>query len=347
MQICPACGTHVAPALLSCPSCRWLVHAERLKQLADDARRAEQARDISTVIALWRQALELLPSSSRQHEQILATIETLGRRLESGAQRGSSPASSGQTTTTGSSQQGRKLTIAGLFGLALLKGKWAIVLLLTKGKLLLLGLTKASTLLSMLLSFGVYWTAWGWKFALGLVASIYIHEMGHVAMLRRYGIRASAPMFIPGVGAFVRMKQPPLSAREDARVGLAGPWWGLATAAVGYGVFRATGWATWAAIAQAGGWLTIVNLLPLWQLDGSRGFQALSRPQRWTVMLVAALLWWASREGLLILLVLVAGVRAVGHDAPKEGDVTTLTQYVWLVMLSSLLTVVRVPLPRR
>src|SRR5207253_6984080 len=58
----------------------------------------------------------------------------------------------------------------------------ALVLsLLAKGKLLLLGLTKASTVLTMILSMGVYWSAYGWKFAVGLVISIYIHEMGHVA----------------------------------------------------------------------------------------------------------------------------------------------------------------------
>src|SRR5678816_1406719 len=46
--------------------------------------------------------------------------------------------------------------------------------------------------LSMLLAFGVYWTAWGMWFALGLVLSIYVHEMGHVVALRRYGIAATA-----------------------------------------------------------------------------------------------------------------------------------------------------------
>ena len=69
----------------------------------------------------------------------------------------------------------------------------------------------------MLLSLGVYWTAFGWKFALGLVLSIYVHEMGHVAMLRRYGIKSTAPMFIPGLGAMVRMKQYPHSQDQKAR----------------------------------------------------------------------------------------------------------------------------------
>jgi len=100
----------------------------------------------------------------------------------------------------------------------------------SKGKLLLLGLTKISTLASMLAFFAVYWSLFGWRFALGFVMSIYIHEMGHVMALRRYNIAASAPMFIPFFGAFVRMKQYPGNVGEDARVGLAGPIWGLGSA---------------------------------------------------------------------------------------------------------------------
>lgn len=71
--------------------------------------------------------------------------------------------------------------------LFLWKFKVVLAFLLTKGKLLLLGFTKGSTFISMLLFLGVYRAAWGWKFAAGFVASIYVHEMGHVAMLQRFG----------------------------------------------------------------------------------------------------------------------------------------------------------------
>ena len=102
----------------------------------------------------------------------------------------------------------------------------AILLVFTKGKLLLLGLTKLSTLLSMLAFAGVYWALYGWTFAVGMVISIYIHEMGHVLTLREYGIPASAPMFIPGFGAFIRLKQLRITPIQDSRVGLAGPIYG-------------------------------------------------------------------------------------------------------------------------
>ena len=79
--------------------------------------------------------------------------------------------------------------------------------------------------------FGVYWSIYGWPLALGLVVSIYIHEMGHVAMLRRLGIAAGAPLFIPGMGAVVMLKQHSLirlpmrrSGSPDRSGGSARPW---------------------------------------------------------------------------------------------------------------------------
>ena len=96
---------------------------------------------------------------------------------------------------------------------------------------------------------------------------------------------------------------------------------------------------------HVGGWLTIFNLIPIWQLDGSRGFHALARAQRWIVVLIVALLWWIGREGLLVLLALVAGLRAMGNDAPKDGDPPAFAQYVSLVALSLLLASIHVPIP--
>ena len=75
----------------------------------------------------------------------------------------------------------------------------------------------------MMAFFAVYWRMFGWKFALGFVLSIYVHEMGHVIALRKYGIAASSPMFIPFVGALVRLKQYPANVAQDARVDLARP----------------------------------------------------------------------------------------------------------------------------
>src|SRR2546430_11600704 len=81
-------------------------------------------------------------------------------------------------------------------------------------------------------------------------------------------------MFIPGVAAFIRLKQYPTDRREDARVGLAGPIWGAGAAIAAYGVYLATGAGIWGAIAHVGAYINLFNLLPVWQLDGGRGFRS-------------------------------------------------------------------------
>jgi Zn-dependent protease len=299
-----------------------LVHAATLKRLADEANSAHTAGDLTAALTAWRQALDLLPPGTRQREVIGATIDSLGRELEqSGATASSSPQRrSGSKVATGAA------------------GIGALGLLLSKLKLVLLGLTKLSTLASMLLAFSLYWTMWGWRFALGFVASIYVHEMGHVAALSRLGIKATAPMFIPGIGAVVRLKQYPVTPREDARVGLAGPIWGLAAAAVAYAVYRVTDSQTWGAIAQVGAWINLFNLLPVWQLDGARGFRALATDQRWMVVAIVAAMWLVTHEGLLVLLFLTAAYAAWRGEAPEDGDRRALLEFGPLVAVLSIMT---------
>src|SRR5207247_10276930 len=141
----------------------------------------------------------------------------------------------------------------------------------TESNVLLLGLTKLSTLGSMAAFFGVYWSMWGWKFALGFVLCIYIHEMGHVAELRRFGIAASPPMFIPGLGAFVSLKQLPKNVMQDSRVGLAGSIWGLAAATLCLSLGAVTGDPMLPAIGTAAAWMNVLTRIPVGQSDGRRG----------------------------------------------------------------------------
>ena len=329
---CPQCGTQIAPALLACPSCHHLVHSDALKRLAAEAERTAQAGDMSAALAAWRQALELLPPDSTQHKVISARILDLSRALDS------QPAAPKAGSPWGKGAAG-----VGALGALLVKFKFVLLFVLTKAKLLLLGLTKGGTFLSMLLSAGLYWTIWGWKFAFGLVLSIYIHEMGHVQALQRYGIKATAPMFIPGFGAVIRLKQYPADAREDARVGLAGPLWGLGAALTAYVVYRATGVGVWGAIAHMGALVNLFNLLPVWQLDGARGFRALSRPQRWIGVAVIAAMWFVTSEGLLVLLGLAAAATAALGRAAEQADHPALLRYAFLVGVLSLMTRLAVP----
>jgi Zn-dependent protease len=137
------------------------------------------------------------------------------------------------------------------------------------------------------------------------VVLLLIHELGHVIQLRREGIDASAPMFIPFLGAVVAMKELPKDAAAEARVGLAGPVLGSAAALVPLGIHAAGGSDLFLALAYVGFLLNLFNLLPVLPLDGGRAMAALS-PALWFVgyaLLVAATIVFPNPVLLLVLLV--------------------------------------------
>ncbi len=340
-----ACGSQVPAQLLACPGCGRLIHADRLRELVADADRARARGEARGEAALLRETLELLPADSRQHEVIRARVAELSEQIDAGH----APVRPGpEATDSHAAEQSRHRLLklgsaAGVIALLLWKFKFVLVFLATKAKLLLLGLSKSTTLFTMLLSLGVYWAAWGWRFALGVVLSIYVHEMGHVAELRKYGIRATAPMFIPGLGAVVRLHQYPQTAREDARVGLAGPLWGLGASVATLALYWATQLPVIAAIATVGAWINLFNLLPVWQLDGARGFRPLSRAQRGIALAVIAATWLVTQEGLLVLLAIGAAFQCFAKGVPQRGDARGLLSYAGLVVSLALLSKFPVP----
>ncbi|MDD9942260.1 MAG: site-2 protease family protein [Myxococcales bacterium] len=335
-HVCKGCGLEFPLSALACPRCQRLVHRERLQALSAEAKAAADAGQRERALTLWRDVLALLPDSSRQHAQVQARISSLTEAA--GAQPEASPPARGAGN--------RALAGLGAVGLLLWKFKAVLAFVLTKGKILLLGLTKTSTLFSMLLSMGVYWTIWGWRFAVGLVLSIYIHEIGHVVALRRLGIAASAPMFIPGLGAVVRAHQYPSTEAEDAEVGLAGPLWGLGAALACWlaGVVWQAPFFT--AMARVGAVINLFNLMPIWQLDGGRGFRALDRRQRWIASAVIGAAALLSGEGLLMLLLLIAVGRAVMDRGPEQPNRRAMVTYAGLVLALSWLTTLSVDAPR-
>ena len=151
----------------------------------------------------------------------------------------------------------------------------ALLILLPKLKLL-------TTSGSMLVSVAAYSLIWGWQFAAGFVVLLLVHEMGHVIQLRREGVPASAPLFIPFLGAVVGMKQAPKDAATEARVGLAGPILGSIGCLVPLALYQATGNNLFRALAFVGFFLNLINLLPVLPLDGGRAMAALS-PWMWAV----------------------------------------------------------------
>jgi len=169
----------------------------------------------------------------------------------------------------------------------------AIGFLLAKFKGLLFLLLKVKfvgTGLSMLVSAGAWALVYPVWFAVGLVVLIWVHEMGHVLQLRREGIRASAPMFIPFLGAFVAMKEMPKNALAEARVGLAGPVLGTLGGLATVGLYALTLNPLFLGLAFFNFLLNLVNLIPVLPLDGGRAVGALS-PVVWIfgLVLMAAL----------------------------------------------------------
>ena len=190
----------------------------------------------------------------------------------------------------------------------------------------------------MFASIGLYWALYGWKFAAGFILGIYVHEMGHVWALRHYGLRASAPMFIPGFGAFVSLYDSPANVGQDARIGLAGPIWGAAAALACLVPVALEGGGVWLAVAHATAYINLLNLIPVWQLDGGRGFRALNRSERLLLLLLMGALWWIAGEGLFLFLALGAAFRIFwSKDHPAEGDQGVLLQYAGLLVLFALL----------
>ena len=176
----------------------------------------------------------------------------------------------------------------------------ALLLLLPKVKLL----TTSGT---MLVSIAAYSLIWGWKFAVGFVLLLLVHEMGHVIALRREGIKASAPVFIPFLGAAIWAKSLGGNALAEARVGLAGPILGSLGAAALIPVAHATGNELFQALAFTGFFLNLFNLLPVIPLDGGRAMAAMA-PWMWFVGLAAMVAAAFAFPNPVILLIVIFAV---------------------------------------
>src|ERR1043166_8802942 len=83
---------------------------------------------------------------------------------------------------------------------------------------------------TMLLMIWVYATMWGWRFGVGFVILLLVHECGHLLVARKFGLKVGAPVFIPFMGAFIALKEAPRNAWMEACVGIGGPMLGTAGA---------------------------------------------------------------------------------------------------------------------
>jgi Zn-dependent protease len=152
---------------------------------------------------------------------------------------------------------------------------------------------------TMLLSVWVYAMMWGWWFAAGFVILIFVHECGHLLVAKKLGLKVSAPMFIPFMGAFITLKENPSNAWVESQVGIGGPMLGTLGSGICYLIYLATGNPFFSGLAHVGFLLNLFNLAPVGFLDGGRIVTALS-PWLWIV-------------GFIIMLLLAAAQFSAGH----------------------------------
>lgn len=292
---CERCGSTAPLAFVACPRCHALFHAARLTELAREADTLEGQGDVLGALERLRAMEPLLPPTSTQATALHARITALEPRA---ARQPGAPSKAPRW-------------LAGLGALA--------VALVTKGKLLFVGLLKLPTLLSFFVS-AALWSdgSSGLGLALVVLGSIYVHEMGHTWAFRRYGIAVSAPMFVPGFGAFVRGSHYPKSAQAAGDVALSGPVWGGVAGVVTLvvGVALQQQWVCGAALLIAE--VNLFNLFPVWQLDGSRATQSLSKQQ---VLVLAVLgLVGGALAGSPMGLLAGAGLLARRWVRPPSGE---------------------------
>ena len=287
-QKCSRCAREIPAGALECPQCRTLVHGDQMEQLAAHARSLESHGDLQAAREKWLACLPLLPARSVQAEWIRSHLA----ELETGPS--AQNAHSNASTTP---QWAKKLGPLGPILLALLKFK---------------------SLLSFVAFFGFYWTIWGAKFGIGFAALILIHEMGHFVDIKRRGLPADMPMFLPGFGAYVKWNALGVSLETRSAISLAGPFAGALAAGVCYLLWHQTGYGLWAALARTGAWFNVLNLIPLWIFDGSSAANALSKLERAVVLLISAALGYALGEWVFGLVAAGMGIRLFTRDAPEE-----------------------------
>jgi Zn-dependent protease len=289
------------------------VHRDDLEQLVGAAKALTARGELMQARENWAKALNLLPPESRQAAWIREQIQNL---QSAPITTPSATASSGWLT---------KMGPVAAIGFALLKGK------------ALLAIFNAKFFFSLGAFLSVYWSLYGWKFGLGFTAQILFHELGHYVDIKRRGLPADMPVFLPGLGAFVRWQALGVSKETRAQVSLAGPLAGFVAAAICASMWLQTGDHIWAALARAGAWLNLLNLIPVWALDGGQAFIAIGKSQRIFILTASLFLLAFMGEGLLLLIAMGTCWRLFTKDLPTEPSPSVAVYFASLMLALGLL----------
>jgi Zn-dependent protease/uncharacterized Zn finger protein (UPF0148 family) len=315
---CPSCSHWLPDGTLACPDCQTLTYGVHLSQIATSAQQLEQEQKWPEARERWRSALAWLPEETKQAESVRQHIAQIDARLKA--------ANDQKAKWT------KRLGPFAPIALFLLKIKSAIFLLF-----------KLKFLLSFLAFFGIYWVLFGWKFAAGFIMCLFIHEMGHYVALKRRGLKADLPVFVPMMGAYVRWYSQGVSLEDLATISLAGPLYGLLAAFACYGLFVATHAPIFMVLVYVGAWINFLNLFPLLGLDGAQATFALSKLQRGLIASTCVVLFGLSITNgdlfgpstLWIFLIVGLGMawRCVTRDEPEKPSTKTFLYFQALVLI--------------
>jgi Zn-dependent protease len=288
-----------------------LVHREELNSLAKEAKAFEAKGDFSHAREIWTRSLAMLPQDSKQAEWVRDHVDALqaAKPPEHDPEASSSPA------------WAKRL------------GPLApIAVLLAKSKGLLLAIFKLKFLLSFFSFIAVYVAIFGWRFGVGFAVCILIHEMGHFIDIKRRGLPAEMPVFLPGLGAYVQWKRLGVTQRQIAQVSLAGPLAGWLAALGCLYLYAHTHDPLWVGLARTGLVLNILNLVPVWVLDGGQAMTALETVERLALLAATLALWIYTGES--IFFIVTAGIvwRLYTKDKPARSDWSTWLYFAALLV---------------
>lgn len=321
---CPNCSHWLPEGTLACPECQTLTYGQHLSQLAMEAQQLEQQQKWREARERWQSTLPWLPEETKQSASIQQHIAQIDAKIRAEED-----------------QKARWTRRLGPFA--------PVALFLIKAKSWFFLLFKAKFLLSGLVYLGLYWAMFGPLFAIALVLTVFLHEMGHYFGVKRRGLKADLPVFLPGMGAYVRWQSQGSTLEDLASISLAGPIAGFIVAAICYAVYLPTHIPFLHLMAYLGAWINLFNLFPVafvFAFDGALAAFALSRLQRGLIAATCLLFFGLTvsmnpnadlvgpyTHWIFLILGLGMGWRTLGRDIPANPSTKTFVCFQALVVL--------------
>lgn len=304
MTQCPDCGKEQTDEALACAGCGALIWRERLQELYNQSRQEEQAGNYQSALLALSECVRLLPPGTRQSVHIQSEIQRVSYLYSS------QPPAIDQSSLEAPDPE----------GLQQARGPGMILAIIRS---MLRGLTRPKTAISLAVWIACLTFLMNWQQALLFGVLIYMHEMGHLVAIQYYGYRFSWPFFVPFLGAFVLQGKASEDRSESMVIALAGPVAGflgsLAVMALPLPpqLMR---------IAEINILINLLNLMPVWLLDGARVSKQLSRMQHGILVLVlaAGCVWLRNGHLFLMAATWLVGMCVAWNTTARSNEASRL-----------------------